>query len=340
MDRRLAQRPSASARGNRCKCAAQKGRQPHENSSSGRRTALLGLAACPLPTYSSLLTTSAGVGEARAAEAPTPSPRASVLAPRGPVLSKPQTILLGGGQAPIAGPQWLEGCWDFSPVLTGVDFPLGSKFISKRTPGVTKASIVEAADIGLSTPSNPVPQRMRWVRDPESGNVVQDVPFNIASSMDALLGEGTVRNVRVEKGNPRRVSVIFATARRGDTFDQDYDNRKVELFLNYGRGVEAAADDGSGDSTFFQERLWRQVSQAKNQGDVLDYDISEGFRLLEEEREGREEGEGWRPALVQYERRISAFMNPQDPKYFDVGEKTIALYFFSGLMRKAATACS
>ena len=56
----------------------------------------------------------------------------------------------------------------------------------------------------------------------------------------------------------------------------------------------------------------------------------------------------WRVAMleekdleaVQYERRISAFMNPQDPKYFDVGEKTIALYFFSGLMRKAATACS
>ena len=50
-----------------------------------------------------------------------------------------------------------------------------------------KASVAEAADIGKSTPQNPVKQKMRWSVN-EKGEVVPDLPFNITSSMNALLG--------------------------------------------------------------------------------------------------------------------------------------------------------
>ena len=50
-----------------------------------------------------------------------------------------------------------------------------------------KASIAEAADIGRSTPQDPVRQQMRWTVN-ENGEVVPDLLFNITSSMNALLG--------------------------------------------------------------------------------------------------------------------------------------------------------
>ena len=82
---------------------------------------------------------------------------------QGPLLSKPQTLLLGGGEASVSFPEWLAGCWGYEPVLVGVQFPLGKQFVNRETPGVTKASIVEAADIGASTRESPVRQRARWV---------------------------------------------------------------------------------------------------------------------------------------------------------------------------------
>ena len=241
-----------------------------------------------------------------------------------PVLRKPQTALVGGGEAVQAAPAWLEGTWDVAPVLVGVDFPQGKQFLSRETPGVLKASIVECSDIGKSVPEAPVVQRLKWIWDPDAGAPVADLPHNIASSMNALLGAGTGAEVQYlersafNRDGGRRLSVLYSTPRRGDTFDQERDARKVELFLNYGRGSTAG-------ESFTVERLWRQVNQARNQGSVGDYAITERFQR----REGGPE--------VGYERFISAFLQPVDPRYFDVGDKAVAVYRFEGVLRPAAT---
>jgi hypothetical protein len=159
-----------------------------------------------------------------------------------PVLTKPQTVFVGAGRGPVTGPSWLEGCWDVSPALVDVAFPLGKQFLRKSTPGVTKASVAEAADIGKSTPQDPVRQQMRWTAqsspNEEGLSTVPDVIFNITSSMNALLG--TDANTSVQMQNPKRLSVTFATPRRsamavdgGGGQGQETDPRKLELFLNY-----------------------------------------------------------------------------------------------------------
>ena len=251
-----------------------------------------------------------GAGGAGAARAGT--------GPRGPAARRPGT-LIDPGRAPVVCPAWLEGCWRVAPVLTSVEFPAGRTFVNKSVPGVTKASIVEAADVGRSVPSEPVEQLMRFVRrGPGRGDVQADRALNVGSSMDALLGEGTVRSVEYDpESNARRLSVLFQTPRRGGGApDQATDLRKAELFLNYGRGREVGEDE------FWAEQLWRQVSQAKRQGDVGDYDVVERFVRSPT---GAPE--------VAYERYISAFLQPQDPRYFDVGDRAVAVYAFSGTLR-------
>lgn len=237
--------------------------------------------------------------------------------PRGPAARRPGT-LIDPGRAPVVCPAWLEGCWRVAPVLTSVEFPAGRNFVTSRVPGVTKASIVEAADIGRSIPSEPIEQLMRFVRrGPGRGDVQADRALNVGSSMDALLGKGTVRRVEYDpEKNARRLSVLFQTPRRGGGApDQATDLRSAELFLNYGRGWEVGEDE------FWAEQLWRQVSQAKRQGAVGDYDVVERFVRS--------------PTGVElaYERYISAFLQPQDPRYFDVGDRAVAIYAFSGTLR-------
>ena len=61
-----------------------------------------------------------------------------------PVLTKPQTVLVGAGTGTIKGPSWLEGTWDVSPELVDVTFPMGKQRLRKNTPGVTKVSEVTA----------------------------------------------------------------------------------------------------------------------------------------------------------------------------------------------------
>lgn len=233
---------------------------------------------------------------------------------KGPALNKPQTLLLGGGEASVSFPEWLAGCWGYEPVLVGVQFPLGKQFVNRETPGVTKASIVEAADIGASTRESPIQQRARWVQGSSGSGADEDLAVRLSSSLDGLLGEGTVESVKVDSKNPRRVSVLFSTRRRDG---EGRDARKAELFQNYGRGTLL------GEDSFRSERLWRQVSQAKNNGYVYDYCVVEEF-----ERVGGEEE-------VSYTKYISAFLQSADPKYFDVGEKAVAVYKFEGLLSKA-----
>ena len=113
--------------------------------------------------------------------------------------------------------------------------------------------------------------------------------------------------------------MLFSTRRRDG---EGRDARKAELFQNYGRGTLL------GEDSFRSERLWRQVSQAKNNGYVYDYCVVEEF-----ERVGGEKGRN--VLCVSYTKYISAFLQSADPKYFDVGEKAVAVYKFEGLLSKA-----
>ncbi len=62
--------------------------------------------------------------------------------------------------------------------------------------------------------------------------------------------------------------------------------------------------------------VYRQVSQARQQGAVYDYSVISRYGL---------QGDG----SVAVQQRVAAFMQPQDALYFDAGDRAVALYDYS-----------
>ena len=147
--------------------------------------------------------------------------------------------------------------------------------------------------------------------------------------MDAFLRYPAVQSVEYEAAdNPTRLAVVYATPRK-DTSVISRDLRKAELFINNrtsaacssgDAGADADADasssSSSGQQCFVALELFRQVSQARQQGNIYDYAVLSRFR---------QQADG----SVQVAQRVAAFMQPQDALYFEAGDRAVALYDYS-----------
>mmetsp|Transcript_71927 Transcript_71927/g.227168 ORF Transcript_71927/g.227168 Transcript_71927/m.227168 type:complete len:194 (-) Transcript_71927:22-603(-) len=184
---------------------------------------------------------------------------------------------------------------------------MGRRFITRDTPGVTKASLIAVlCDVGKGQ-EQPVVYRARFV--PSALGVVADRTFNITEQANAFLAYDAVRSVEYDPvKNPTRVAVVYATPRRDQ---QGEDLRKAELFIN--NREAQPAEEGN---TFACSELYRQLVQSSGYGNVFDYEAIWEFRLV---------GDG----RVEARQRVAAFLQPQDPAYFDVGSKAVALYDYS-----------
>eukprot|EP00873_Tetraselmis_striata_P001800 jgi/Tetstr1/422064/TSEL_001249.t1 len=205
-------------------------------------------------------------------------------------------------------PPWMEGTWAVTADFIGAYTPLGRRFTSTTTPGFTKASIIAVADVGAT----PVNFRERYTLSPNEGGVVADRQFNITSSMDAFLNRvGSVKRVEYSPlENPTRYGVTYTTPRR----DGDEDMRKAECFINNRLSMLKPAASSDGLETFLCAEFQRQVVQAARQGYVNDYMVA---LRLEQTAD---------PTVVRGFQRVAAFLQPQDPAYFDVGGQAVAVY--------------
>jgi hypothetical protein len=219
-------------------------------------------------------------------------------------------------------PDWLEGEWEWSNAqLVSVSNPLGERFVTRNTPGVTKNSMILGfPDVGASlNTGRPVTFRQRQVRDAAQGGIVQDRPFNIAQKMQGYLGYLAVERVEYEPvKNPTRVSVLYTTPRRDGTSN---DRRKAELFLNARTG-ECVASATPGREVYVTTENIRQVNQAKNDGFVYDY--------LVITRYSRAAGSD----ALDISQRVAAFVMPQEPLYFEALDKAVALYDYTFQARR------
>lgn len=204
-------------------------------------------------------------------------------------------------------PDWLQGTWQAEARFLNASFPLGTRFLSRATPGVTKGSIIAAlSDVGLAQ-ERPVEMLMRWTYSEAEGGVVADRVYNISQQVDAFLGPGTLRSVAYDAAsNPTRLAVVYATRRR-DSLEATNDVRKAELFIN-NRTSEAPAPD-----VFVGAELYRQVNQAKQQGSIGDYLIISKYQRTQ-------------PDAVEIRQRVAAFLQPVDALYFEAGDQATALY--------------
>ena len=73
-----------------------------------------------------------------------------------------------------------------------------------------------------------------------------------------------------------------------------------------------------------------QVTQAARQGFVGDFMAVWSMQLLQPEADGQAGAEGrvtaTAGAVVRLQQRVAAFLQPQDPQFFDTGGKAVAVY--------------
>lgn len=212
-------------------------------------------------------------------------------------------------------PTWLEGEWIFSDAkLLNVSNPFGLRVVSRVTPGVTKFSMIAALpDVGASLKDTPLFFRQRFIRDPlakdaATAPIVADRPFNIAALVSGFMGSPLVESIAYDPAvNATRLSIVYRTPRRDRP--GSYDMRKAEIFLN-NRAAECSGPDS--DSFTVIENI-RQVDQASRSGYTYDYANVVRYRRLD-------------AGTVEVRQRAAAFANPQDPLFFETGDKAIALY--------------
>eukprot|EP00192_Tetraselmis_astigmatica_P011680 CAMPEP_0117682404 /NCGR_PEP_ID=MMETSP0804-20121206/19637_1 /TAXON_ID=1074897 /ORGANISM="Tetraselmis astigmatica, Strain CCMP880" /LENGTH=363 /DNA_ID=CAMNT_0005492505 /DNA_START=156 /DNA_END=1247 /DNA_ORIENTATION=+ len=209
-------------------------------------------------------------------------------------------------------PAWMEGAWSVTAEFDSFYAPLGMRFTGPSTPGITKASVLAMADTGAS----PVRYRARFVASEGEGGIVADREFNMAECMDAFLARpNSVRKVEYDPlTNPTRYGVIYATPRR-DGGKQAEDLRKAEVFIN--NRASRSTQSSAGRPAFLFAEFQRQVGQAARQGSVSDYMVA---TRLEQQTDGGD--------VLAGVQRVAAFLQPQDPAYFDVGGQAVAVYTY------------
>uniref|UniRef100_A0A7S0RZ19 DUF6816 domain-containing protein n=1 Tax=Chlamydomonas leiostraca TaxID=1034604 RepID=A0A7S0RZ19_9CHLO len=259
---------------------------------------------------------------------------------------------LGQRDKQLYYPAWMQGTWRVRASFKGAGFPLGPRFISRAVPGATKASMIVAlSDVGAAMEA-PIEFSMRFTASAEEGGVVADRVYNTAKQADTMLGYPAVRRVEYSPlDNPTRMSVVYATPRRAgaapaavdplagpDGQRQDVDLRKAEIFINNristsidrctGGSAAGTGAPGEGDGSTSQGQcewvaceLYRQVSQAARQGSVGDYMSVWRYTLLDRGSDAAGAG-----ARVSCQMRVAAFLQPQDPLFFETGGKAVAVY--------------
>eukprot|EP01024_Parvocaulis_polyphysoides_P020164 TRINITY_DN19322_c1_g2_i1.p1 TRINITY_DN19322_c1_g2~~TRINITY_DN19322_c1_g2_i1.p1 ORF type:complete len:334 (-),score=41.60 TRINITY_DN19322_c1_g2_i1:29-1030(-) len=213
-------------------------------------------------------------------------------------------------------PEWFQGQWESSAKLIDVKFPLGMKYISRSTPGVTQASIAAALpDVGAGQ-DNIVKYTTSFYYSPQEGGTVADRIQNIKQLMENFLKD-KVTQVTVDYDpikNPTRLAVRYNTKRKNRD-EESFDYRKAEIFINARKSFKCGANE------FGSYELYRQVNQAKNQGYIGDYLVSNFYRLENENQ-------------IQIQQKVSAFLQPQDPLFFEVGDRAVAEYSYSINMQR------
>ncbi|KAF5828958.1 hypothetical protein DUNSADRAFT_16755 [Dunaliella salina] len=241
-------------------------------------------------------------------------------------------------------PDWLSGTWEVHASFVDAGFPLGKRFINREVPGFTKGSMIVAlADVGAAM-ERPLVYQSRFLYSAEEGGVVADRPFNIKQQADALLGYAAVQSVNYEPlDNPTRLNVVWTTPRRSGSSDpldqrnpQQSDLRKAEIFIN-NREAEPESGQPSSPKAWCGSELYRQVSQAARQGAVGDYMTLTCYEREAVLGDGNVLSEEGAASVVSARMRVAAFLQPQDPLFFESGGKAVAIYDYALRLQRKLT---
>eukprot|EP00283_Hemiselmis_rufescens_P007043 CAMPEP_0173426564 /NCGR_PEP_ID=MMETSP1357-20121228/6000_1 /TAXON_ID=77926 /ORGANISM="Hemiselmis rufescens, Strain PCC563" /LENGTH=289 /DNA_ID=CAMNT_0014390261 /DNA_START=257 /DNA_END=1127 /DNA_ORIENTATION=+ len=206
----------------------------------------------------------------------------------------------------VSYPEWLEGTWVAESRFAGYELPV--KKLSKETlmkdtaiAGFQKLSVLTVPDMAAS-----MRYPLRFVKN-DNGKVVEDVAFNVASVVDNSLGYRAVQGVEYNPSkDAARVSVTFLPGKTRNA-------ERIELFVNL------AESQGSGGA-FVTSQYFRQVT----------YSLSKEFGVARQEVGEYshfwtyEQGDS--PDQVRANLLTAAYLQPQDPLFFESPQMPVVVY--------------
>lgn len=226
-------------------------------------------------------------------------------------------------------PQFMRGEWDVSSRFRGFLFP--SQKISKEKltakfeiPGFQKCSIATVCDVGRDLTN----YRMKI----EQSTGLDDRVFTLQQQINANLDSDAVKAITYDvRANPNRLSIEFVPYRTRNA-------ERIELFCN-ARESELVpypltpGDDLQKDlSIFVCSEYIRQVTFSLSQEFGVARQVVGNYAHFWTWRQ-QADGESLTGNLL-----TAAYLDPQDPLYFDEPSKPVAVYSHDLMARKVSTA--
>jgi hypothetical protein len=211
-------------------------------------------------------------------------------------------------------PNFMAGStWDVTSRFGGYLFP--STKISKQavlsrdtTPGFQKCSIAATADIGKE---GDITYGMRILE-----NGLEDRVYNLQQQIDAYLGYKAVSKVLYDaKANPNRISIDFV----------DYKTRnaeRIELFCN-GRESELSVNPVTNKNVFVCSEYIRQVTFGGGTEVGIPRQVVANYGHFWTWRKSLDDADG---DTLTGNLLTAAYLDPQDPLFFDEPVKPVAVY--------------
>lgn len=222
---------------------------------------------------------------------------------------KLQNRLFNAPPAAQVYPEFMRGTWKMKASFNGFLFPSKTIPRDKLTknvlvPGFQKCSIAGVADVGTSA-------AYTWSVDAATG--LADITANLESQIDAYLGYKAVASVDYKASkNPNRVSVDFVDYK---TINAE----RIELFCN---ARESELVVGGDKTVFVCSEYVRQVTFGTGQDVGVPRQVVTNYAHFWT----------WKPVAdgsIQGNLLTAAYLDPQDPMYFDEPSKPVAVYSHS-----------
>jgi hypothetical protein len=219
-------------------------------------------------------------------------------------------------------PTWMRGEWDVLSSFSGFTFP--SKIISKERivqnaniPGFQKCSIASIADIGSQN------IRYRYKIDVQNG--YEDRKCNLENEINAFLKYQAISNVIYDPiVNPNRISIqfinyktvnaerveLFCNARESEEYDDAYNHQTIFVCAEYMKQVTFGTGNTIGvprqvstNYAHYYTWIWDRVNNDTLTTTSIPPPVSLRGNLL-----------------------TVAYLDPQDPMYFDEPQQPVAIY--------------
>ena len=205
-------------------------------------------------------------------------------------------------------PPWLRGEWDVSSSFNGFIFPSRKIPKDKLTQdysiaGFQKCSIAATADVGKEN------VRFRWAVDEKTG--LENRSANLMKQIDAYLGYQSVKEVIYDaKANPNRISIDFVDYKTVNA-------ERIELFCNARESEEYVSADGL--PVFVCSEYARQVTFGTGSTPGVPRQVMTNYANFWTWQQKSDKS-------LKGNLLTAAFLDPQDPLYFDEPVLPVAIY--------------